>query len=141
MARALLKAKGRQAGGAPGRFALVPLAVLDSSAYAALNWTARALLMELAAQYKGYNNGDLTAAYAVHRGRGWARRSLQRATEELEAAGFIVQTRQGGRHFCNLYALTWKAIDDCPGKNLDHGYQVGRSPLRLWQKMQTPASP
>lgn len=120
-----------------GRFALVPVAVLDSLPYAALSWPARALLVELAAQYSGANNGDLTAAHAVLRKRGWQRSTLQAATTELEAAGFIVRTRQGGRNACNLYAVTWQPIDDCPGKRLDHGHAVGGPPLRLWTKTET----
>lgn len=128
MARTRLKAKGRQES---GRFGMVPLTVLDSPAYAKLSWLARALLLEIAGQYTGRNNGDLTAAYAVHKTRGWARRSLQRATDELEKGGFIVRTRQGGRNACNLYGLTWKALDDCGGK-LDAGFRVGGPPLRLW---------
>ena len=138
MARSRLKAKGRATS---GRFALVPVAVLDSLPYAALSWPARALLVELAAQYSGANNGDLTAAHTIHKARGWPRRTLQRATEELEAAGFIVRTRQGGRNACNLYAVTWQPIDDCPGKRLDHGHAVGGPPLRLWTKTETLAPP
>lgn len=124
------KLKGRRTS---GRFVLVPLTVLDSPAYAALGWPARALLFEMAGQYTGSNNGDLAAAHAVHQARGWACRSLQRATAELEAAGFIVRTRQGGRNACNLYALTWQPIDDCPGKGLDHGFPVDGRPLNLWR--------
>ncbi|MFT4255638.1 MAG: hypothetical protein QM599_01530 [Pseudoxanthomonas sp.] len=127
------KLKGRTA----GKFALVPLAVLDSPAYKALNWAARALLLELAAQYHGHNNGDLCASYAVMKARGWQRSTLQRAVEELEAAGFIVKTRQGGRHVCNLYALTWQAIDPCSGKQLDAGFTVGGPALHLYRKTQT----
>lgn len=134
MARSRLKAKGRATS---GRFALVPVAVLDSPAYAALSWPARALLLDMAGQYSGANNGDLTAAHTIHKARGWPRRTLQRATEELEAAGFIVRTRQGGRNACNLYAVTWQPIDDCPGKRLDHGHAVGGPPLRLWTKTET----
>lgn len=120
-----------------GRFALVPVAVLDSLPYAALSWPARALLLDVAGQYSGANNGDLTAAHAVLRKRGWQRSTLQAAAAELEAAGFIVRTRQGGRNTCNLYAVTWQPIDDCPGKRLDHGYPVGGPPLRLWTKTET----
>ena len=127
--------KGRRTA---GRFVLVPLTVLDSPAYAALGWPARALLYEMASQYTGSNNGDLTAAHALHKARGWARNSLPRATTELEASGFIVRTRQGGRNTCNLYAVTWQPIDECRGKNLDHGYPLDGRPLRLWEKSLPP---
>lgn len=121
--------KGRRTA---GKFALIPLAVLESVAYAALGWSARALLLEMAAQYNGHNNGDLTAAHAVHKARGWQRSTLQAATAELEAAGFIARTRQGGRNSCNLYAVTWQPIDECPGKGLDHGMAT-TVPLNLWR--------
>lgn len=125
--------RARLKGRTSGNFALVPLSVIDAPAYTALGWPARSLLLELAAQYNGHNNGDLTAAHAVLRRRGWQRSTLQTAVTELEESGFIVRTRQGGRHLCNLYAVTWQAIDPCPGKYLTHGYQDG-VPLRLWEK-------
>lgn len=136
MARSRLKTRGRTTS---GRFALVPLAVLDSPQYAALGWPARALLTELAAQFNGHNNGDLSAAHTLHKARGWTRSTLQAATAELERAGFVLRTRQGGRHVCNLFAVAWQPIDDCPGRNLDHGFPVGGPPLRLWTKTQTVA--
>jgi hypothetical protein len=49
--------------------------------------------------------------------RGWAsKETLWNATEELEHYGFIKKTRQGGRHACSLYAVTWWSIDECGGK-------------------------
>ena len=121
-----------------GRFVAIPLSVMDSVAYAKLKWTARALLVELAAQFKGHNNGDLSAAYALFKPRGWTRSTLQTATAELERAGFIVRTRQGGLHQCNLYALTWRAIDNCSGKNFDQGLPIGGAPLHLYAKNPSP---
>ncbi len=122
-----------------GTFALVPGSVIDSKAYASLSWSARALLLELAAQFRGNddrrhigNNGDLSAAYGSHVQRGWSRSTLQAATVDLEQAGFIVRTRQGGRNACNLYALTWRPIDACNGK-LDAHIRVGGPPLKLWE--------
>jgi hypothetical protein len=111
----------------------VPLAVLESLQYAALSWPARALLIELAAQFNGHNNGDQSAAFALHRKRGWTRSTLQAATVELEQAGFIVRTRQGGRNACNLYGLTWQPLDECAGK-LDAGHRIGGPASRLWDK-------
>ena len=123
-----------------GTFSMVPSTVIDSPAYAALSWPARALLMELASHYRGSdgkhregNNGDLCAAYTSHQPRGWQRSTLQRATTELEQAGFILRTRQGGRNACNLYALTWQPIDNCKGK-IDADIRVGGPPLKLWEK-------
>ncbi len=127
--------KGRRAS---GTFALIPSEIVDSPAYASLSWPARALLLEMASMYRGSdekhrkgNNGDLSAAYALHKARGWHRSTLQNTCAELEKSGFIVRTRQGGRNACNLYALTWRPIDECGGK-LDAGVRTGGAPLRLW---------
>jgi hypothetical protein len=35
---------------------------------------------------------------------------------ELLEAGFVIQTRLGGRNKCALFALTWFGIDECGGK-------------------------
>ena len=126
------KIKGRRT---TGNFALVPEAVINSVAYSKLSWPARALLLEVAVQYRGFNNGDQACAHAIHRGRGWQRSTLQKATQELESGGFLVRTRQGGRNRCNLYGLTWQALDECPGKGLDHGYPTKGGPLSLWMKL------
>jgi len=125
------KIKGRRT---TGNFGLVPEAVINSAAYKRLSWPARALLLEVAAQYRGYNNGDLTCAHTIHKVRGWQRSTLQKATQELEGGGFLIRTRQGGRNRCNLYGLTWYALDECPGKGLDHGYPTKGPPLSLWTK-------
>jgi len=124
--------KGRKTA---GRFSLVPDVVYDSPNYSKLSWPARALLSEVALQYSGHNNGDQTCAYAVHKRRGWQRSTLQKAAQELEDSGFLIRTRQGGRNRCNLYGLTWQALDECPGKGLDHGYATKGSPLALWKKV------
>jgi hypothetical protein len=42
--------------------------------------------------------------------------TLRRGTLELIAAGFVVQSRQGGRNRCSLFALAWFPIDPCDGK-------------------------
>lgn len=75
------------------------------------------LLLELARQYNGFNNGDLCAAWRLMHPRGWrSREALHRALKELKEHGLILLTRQGGKHRANLYALTWEAIDECGGK-------------------------
>lgn len=118
-----------------GWFFRMPVAVLDSPAYCGLSFKARALLMDLGAQFRGSNNGDLAAPWSWMSKRGWkSKDTLQRALHELLAAGMIELTRQGGLHCPNLYAFTWLAIDECSGK-LDTPATVvasnlWRSPLR-----------
>ena len=100
-----------------GWFFRMPVAVLDSENYKALSFKARALLLDMGAQYRGANNGDIAAAWSIMRRRGWkSKDTLQRALAELLAAGMIEQTRWGGLHCCSLYAFTWLAIDECGGK-------------------------
>lgn len=99
------------------KYAGIPLAVLQTRKYASLNGWAVKLLVDFAAQYNGpgRNNGDLSAPFeSVMRFKGWrSKGTLNKALRDLEAVGFIVKTRQGGRNHCSLYALTWQPIDDC----------------------------
>jgi hypothetical protein len=63
------------------------------------------------------NNGDLCLTWSVMRDRGWrSKQTLERARDELLEEGFLEQTRQGGRYWPSLYAITWWAIDECGGK-------------------------
>jgi hypothetical protein len=90
----------------------MPSVVLNSPQYAALSAHAVKLLLDLAAQFNGHNNGDLAAAWTVMEKRGWrSRDTLGRAMDELMRAEFIVQTRQGGRHAASLYGITFFALD------------------------------
>lgn len=119
--------------GSNPRFAGIPHAVMDSPDYKELKGSAVKLLVELARQYNGYNNGDLTVALSILKSRGFTSSdTISKARDELVRAGMIVETRQGrflnpgGR--CALYALTWKPMDECAGKDLDHKSTV--KPLR-----------
>ena len=89
---------------------------------------ARALLVDVAVQYCGTNNGDLSPSWTLMHKRGWkSRETLNRALRELRHYVFLDLTRQGGLHHkASLYALTWQAVDDCNGK-LD----VGCGPTRV----------
>lgn len=84
---------------------------------AVLSHKAAHLLDNLAAQFNGKNNGDLSAAPKIMKLFGWkSRGSIDEALTENLAYGFIQQTRQGGRNQCSLYAITWQPIDECGGK-------------------------
>ncbi len=89
----------------------------SSSPASVLSHKAAHLLDNLAAQYNGMNNGDLSAAPKIMALFGWTSQgSIHSALVELLALGFIEQTRQGGKNRCSLYALTWHSIDECGGK-------------------------
>ncbi|WP_374249402.1 hypothetical protein [Thermomonas sp.] len=123
------KFKGRKSNGWFFRF---PVEVLDSPAYCGLSFKARALLLDIGAQYRGNNNGDLAAPWSWMRARGWkSKDTLKRALDELLQAGMIELTRQGGLHCPNLYAVTWIGIDDCSGK-LD--VKPNPAPSNLWRQ-------
>lgn len=109
------EAKDKRDGGA---FVAIPLSVLQSRAYLDAGPYARMLLIDLAMQYKGDNNGDLCAAWKVMQPRGWrSEETLQKAKRELLDQGLIVETRKGARpNKASLYALTWCALDPCDGK-------------------------
>ncbi|PAV25202.1 hypothetical protein C8D92_102229 [Tamilnaduibacter salinus] len=99
----------------------LPKDVLGSPAYRSLGGWEVKLLVDIGGQFNGKNNGDLCAAWSVMKERGWkSPGTLSKALKGLLEVGLIQETREGGRHRCTLYALTWEAIDECRGK-LDVG--------------------
>lgn len=100
-----------------GSFLALPHRLLESEQYARLSAQAVKLLLDVAAQYRGSNNGDLRATWKFMHGRGWrSRDTLLRAKTELLGAGFIEKTRDGSLRFPALFAITWRSIDECGGK-------------------------
>lgn len=121
MAKTRAKVVGRADG---GRFTGIPHAVMDHPDWLNLSSSAIRLLLELAKQYNGRNNGNLTAAWTIMRVRGFKNQNtLGDALSFLIRLGFVVRTREG--RFCNpgkrcaLYAITWQRIDECTGKQLE----------------------
>lgn len=122
--------------GNTGRFAGVPNVVMDSAKYTELSVHSKALLLELAYQYNGKNNGDLTLTASLLGKRGFASSTVSRCLNELKERGFIVVTRQGWkqRGKPTLLAITWQGIDDHPsGLEYDAGVKVDPRPLSLWR--------
>lgn len=119
-------------------FVPLPHAVLESAAYLALSARGKALLLDLLAQYRGNNNGDLCAAFSVMRKRGWrSEQTLFAARRELEAAGLIHETRKGARpNRATLYGFTFYALDENPKLEVTaRGFPRGQ-----W-RMKDPAPP
>jgi hypothetical protein len=117
-------------------------AYFQSPQYAKLSPRAVKLLVDLLAQYRGTNNGDLTTAWSVMRERGWrSKHLLYMAIEELDERGWILKTRQGQRakgiHSATLWAVTFEGINDCRDsqgqRKLDPGIQPDTRPLHLWK--------
>lgn len=90
----------------------VNLALLNSPAFIALDWTARALFFDMRARLRGTNNGNISAALSELVHRGWrSPATLAKSLRQLEAVGLIAKTRQTvgvhhGSKFCNLYRFT-----------------------------------
>jgi hypothetical protein len=90
------------------------------------------LLIDLTAQFKGFNNGDLCLTWSNMEKRGWkSRDTLNKARDELLKIELILISRRGDRRKAQLYALTFLAIDECNGK-LD--IEATDRPLSLWRK-------
>ena len=100
-----------------GSYVALPHAVLNHENFIRLHAHSVKLLIDIYAQYRGYNNGNLCAAFSVMKKRGWkSKAQLQKALKELKQIGWLLVTRQGGRNKPNLYAVTFQAIDECGGK-------------------------
>lgn len=124
------KHKGRSDGPS---FIQIPHYVLQSPQWMQLDGNAVKAVMELAGQYKGSNNGDLSAPLTTAKERGLgSRTTLIKWLAELERRGWIIRTRQGGRHTgCNLYAVTWWPID----ASHKHQEPGTRTPPNTWKKI------
>jgi len=121
MARSRLKSKGRAESGG---FILFPYALFDHPSVVGLSGNGIKVLLLLIRQYRGNNNGDLSATFAKVQKIGIrSKTTLAKALRELQDAGVVLRTREGyftnpgGR--CALYALAWQPIDECPGKDLE----------------------
>lgn len=116
-----------------GGFSMLIHEYFQSPQYAALSARAVKLLVDVYCQYRGQNNGDLTACWAIMKDRGWTSKSqLAKAQAELEGRNWLLRTRQGGINKATLYAVTFQGIDACGGK-LDQHITPSPTPLHLWR--------
>lgn len=89
--------------------------ILCSDEFASLSPWAVKLLLFIASQYNLRNNGDLSATWKQLQRKGWkSRATMGKALRELRDANWIALMRQGGKHRCNLYALTFYDLDPSP---------------------------
>ncbi len=118
MARSLAKSKGRRES---GTFAALPHVVMDSEDFRGLSGGALKVLLGLLRQYRGTNNGDLSASFTQAKQWGMnSRTTLAKALDELQTCNLITRTREGRfikpGGCCALYAVTWRPVDPCDGK-------------------------
>lgn len=121
MAKNYAKSKSRSQ---RGHFIMLVAIVYDSPGYRQLSHTASRVLTMIHSQYRGSNNGDLSAPLSL--AKKWGIRgsaTLAKAIKELQEARFILRTRDPTRDKkcpqgqCSLFAITWEKIDECNGKH------------------------
>lgn len=102
-------------------FVALPFVVLESPGYRLASHPARALLIDIAMQYTGNNNGKLTACAKYLNAKGWrSNDTIVRARRELLDCGLLIETRKGG--FPNTaawFALSWLDLDQGQGLDID----------------------
>jgi hypothetical protein len=123
--------KKRYAGSSrdPGGFVILPWVVLDAPSYAALSYPAKALLIEVARQFHGDDNGRMILTRRYLAGRGWKSHDVvKRATDELIEAGFLYRTVMGARpNRAAWFAVTWLSLDRLDGYDPGAAGGFGRS--------------
>lgn len=112
------KVKGRNE---TGRYISIPHNVLEHPDYQKLTGAAVKILIAMLIQYNGHNNGDLTLALSVMKNFGFkSSDTINSAKKQLLESGLIIETRAGQftnpGGICALYAVTWRAINECRGK-------------------------
>lgn len=106
------RARGRKES---GRFVMLPHAVIQHRAVITLSPAARWVLVAVAAQFNGKNNGALALPLSTASSFGiTSSNTLSRGLHELESRSLIVKTFQGSYSppLPARYAITWQPFDD-----------------------------
>ena len=98
-------------------FANIPRYVIGTPAFMSLRGNSVKLLVLLACQYKGNNNGDLIITHSFYKTFFKSSQTMYAARDELEQKGFIATNAYGGMSYGgykvpSLYALLWLPVDD-----------------------------
>lgn len=112
----------------------IPREILNSAAWIALDFSTRALYVEIRLRMNGYNNGDLNATISELRHKGFnSPATLAKGLRQLEATKLIAKTRatvgvENGSKVCNLYCLTDLDVFESRNKSIKaskatHGYR------------------
>lgn len=134
------KRKNARAEHITGLYAAIPHSAIKSARYMALSHMARALLVEVAMDHNGNNNGHLHVYQKGLTERGWCIASILRARDELLHYGLLLQTRHGGlNNGSHLYAASWLPITNYTGLEIGpHEYHVGTFLLPLPDPFEVP---
>ena len=118
--------------------------IIGSDEWASLDSSALKLLIDLGAQFRGSNNGDLCPA--LLRPRWKSEQKLTRALKILVRDGWLIKTRQGGLGMGpDLYGLTWLPIDaserhDHPGEHVASDKWRNKKAAHPIQRSSTPVT-
>jgi hypothetical protein len=98
--------------------------VTSSNAWRVLNYSSKALYLDLRAKLRIGTNGNVSAAMSDLKHKGWSSSAtLAKALYELLAVGLIVKTRSGGvergSNVCSLYAFTDLHINPNPKLSIE----------------------
>jgi len=92
------------------RYVSIKSLVFDSPAFRTLPSAALKLWVDLRTQFRGGNNGNISAALSTLRHRGWrSSDTLNNALRELLTRGLLRRTREGKAgplRLCSLFAFT-----------------------------------
>ena len=100
-----------------GNFAGIPRYAIECDAFKSLRGNSVKLLVLLASQYKGNNNGDLTITHSINKRDFKSSQTMYSARDELEKKGFIATNAYGGMScggykLPTLYAIMWLPVND-----------------------------
>ena len=103
------------------QFVLLPRVVLESPGYRQAGHAARSMLIDIAMQYTGHNNGKLVACAKYVGPIGWnSNATVLRSVRELLACGLLIETRKGARpNKAAWFALSWLDLDQGQGLDID----------------------
>ncbi|MDO9313351.1 MAG: hypothetical protein Q7T97_02250 [Burkholderiaceae bacterium] len=103
------------------QFVLLPHVVLESPGYRLATHPARSLLIDIAMQYTGHNNGKLVACAKYLKVKGWnSNATIVRARHDLIDCGLLIETRKGARpNKAAWFALSWLDLDQGQGLDID----------------------
>jgi hypothetical protein len=114
---------------------VIPYTLLRHENFVRLSAYGNKLVMDLARQYTGFNNGYLCTSWSLMQDCGWnSSHTVHNAMLECEHYNVIMRTQQGGLNKPNLHALTWRRIDEKKGQHLD--VLPTLAPPNTWKNVQ-----
>ncbi|MDR2875420.1 MAG: hypothetical protein LBV44_05770 [Methylobacillus sp.] len=117
----------------PGAYVAIPFFLIQSQAFRALSQPAVKMLLQVATQYSGRNNGRLVMCDKFLKPFGWSSKdTIHKCRKELVEKGFLFQTRQGDANKSSWFALTWHSLDWVVGMDISNDKSFKRSAYKDW---------